>query len=176
MLGIMGAFLYIHTSLRGHKTGLHALLPNPDNPAPRSRKDFSMDKFGFKGWVMRFGAALVIVLATFNPTGYSYYHLVGPTFPHFTPLAAVLGILLIIGWIVYMHATLRSIGRVGVLIGFALFGAFIWLIHSWGLNFTGGAFVWIVLIVLAAVLAVGMSWSHLYQRWSGQVEVDELNK
>ena len=31
------------------------------------------------------------------------------------------------------------------------------------------------LLVLALILAVGMSWSHLYRRWSGQATVDEVD-
>jgi hypothetical protein len=29
------------------------------------------------------------------------------------------------------------------------------------------------LIVLAAILTVGMAWSHIWRRLSGQVEIDE---
>jgi Family of unknown function (DUF6524) len=60
----------------------------------------------------------------------------------------------------------------------ALFGALIWLIVSWGwvkLSDTG-AILWIALVVLALILAVGMSWSHLYQRWSGQATVDDVDE
>ena len=35
---------------------------------------------------------------------------------------------------------------------------------------------WIALVVLALILAIGMSWSHLYQRWSGQATVDEVDE
>jgi hypothetical protein len=136
-----------------------------------------MPKFGFVSFLTRLGAALVIVLATFNPSGYSYYHLLAHDLPKVTPLAAVLGLVLLIAWGVFIRATLHSIGRVGVLLGLALFGAFIWLIHSWGVDIRSGAvFAWIVLVVLAAILAVGMSWSHLYRRWSGQVDVEEIEE
>lgn len=35
---------------------------------------------------------------------------------------------------------------------------------------------WIGLIVLALILAIGMAWSHLYRRWTGQTTVDEVNE
>jgi hypothetical protein len=34
---------------------------------------------------------------------------------------------------------------------------------------------WLVLILLAAVLAIGMSWSHLRRRWAGQADVDDID-
>jgi hypothetical protein len=59
----------------------------------------------------------------------------------------------------------------------ALFAAVIWLIVSWGwvkLSNTG-AIVWISLVVLSLILAVGMSWAHLYRRWSGQATVEDTD-
>ena len=34
---------------------------------------------------------------------------------------------------------------------------------------------WLVLVLLAAILAAGMSWAHLRARWSGQATVDEVD-
>lgn len=136
-----------------------------------------MQKLGLVGFLIRLGAALVVVCATFNPSGYSYYHLVANSFPKITPMMAILGLLLLIGWGVFVRATMHSIGRIGVLIALALFGAFIWLVHSWGWLEVGrgASFAWVTLIVLSLILAVGMSWSHLYRRWSGQIDVDETD-
>lgn len=137
-----------------------------------------MDRLSFSGFGLRAVFALALVLLTFNPSGYSYVHLVQDGFPKITPLEAVLGIVLVIGWFVFISATLRSIGALGVLLALALFAALIWLIVSWGwvkLSDTG-AIVWIGLVILALILAIGMSWSHLYQRWSGQATVDEVDE
>jgi hypothetical protein len=137
-----------------------------------------MDKFSISGFLLRATFALALVLLTFNPSGYSFAHLLGRDFPHITPLEAVLGILLLIGWFVYLSATLRSIGVLGMAIAVALFAALIWLIVSWGWVTLSdkGALTWISLVVLALVLAVGMSWSHLYLRWSGQATVDDTEE
>jgi hypothetical protein len=35
------------------------------------------------------------------------------------------------------------------------------------------AIVWLSLIALATLLAIGMSWSHIWRRLSGQLEVDD---
>jgi Family of unknown function (DUF6524) len=54
----------------------------------------------------------------------------------------------------------------------------VWLIISWGwISLQDrNALVWIALVILALILAIGMSWSHLYQRWSGQATVDDVDE
>ena len=131
---------------------------------------FTIGKFGLRALF-----ALLLVLLTFNPTGYSYVHMVANGFPKITPVEAVCGILLLIGWFVFLSATLRAIGLLGMLLALALFAALIWMMLSWGwvtLN-DRNVLIWIGLVVLALILAVGMSWSHLYQRWTGQATVDD---
>lgn len=133
---------------------------------------FTAGKFGLRALF-----ALLLVSLTFNPTGYSYVHMVADGFPKITPVEAVSGILLLIGWFVYLSATLRSIGLVGMVLMLALFAALIWMVLSWGwitLN-DRNALTWIGLVVLALILAVGISWSYLYQRWSGQATIDDTN-
>jgi hypothetical protein len=136
------------------------------------------DNFGFASFVLRAAFALVLVLLTFNPSGYSFAHMVAQGFPKITPIEAVCGIALLIGWFVYLSATLRAIGLIGMLLTLALFAALLWLIISWGwISLEDrNVITWIGLVVLALILAVGMSWSHLYQRWSGQATVDEVDE
>ena len=136
-----------------------------------------MEKLTFAGFLLRAAFALALVLLTYNPSGYSYAHMLQAGFPAVTPLEAVLGVLLLIGWFVFLRATLSSIGPLGMVLALALFAALIWLIVSWGwvkLSNTG-AIVWISLVVLALILAVGMSWSYLYRRWSGQATVEDAD-
>ena len=136
-----------------------------------------MNDLTFKGFLLRAVLALLLVLVTFNPSGYSFVHMVAKDFPHVTPVEAVLGILLLIGWFVFLGATLRSIGLLGMVLALALCGALVWLIASWGwvtLDNTS-ALTWIALVVLALIMAIGMAWAHLYRRWTGQATVDEVN-
>lgn len=134
------------------------------------------DQFSFSDILLRTAFALVLVLLTFNPSGYSYVHMVMNGFPQVTPVEVVCGILLLIAWIVFLGATLKSIGLFGMVLGFALFAALIWMIVSWGWVTLSDKTVltWIGLIVFALILAIGMSWSHLYRRWTGQATVDEV--
>jgi hypothetical protein len=37
-------------------------------------------------------------------------------------------------------------------------------------------FTWVVLTMLAAIMATGMSWSHIRRRMSGQLDVDEVDE
>jgi Family of unknown function (DUF6524) len=136
-----------------------------------------VEKLTFTGFLLRAAFALALVLLTYNPSGYSFVHMLQAGFPSITPLEAVLGILLLIGWFVFLRATLASIGPLGMVLLLALFGALIWLIVSWGwvkLSNTS-AIAWISLVVLALILAVGMSWAHLYRRWSGQATVEDTD-
>lgn len=136
------------------------------------------EQLDLSGFLLRAALALALVLLTFNPSGYSYVHMLSNGFPHVTPLEIVLGIVLLIAWIVYLGATLKSIGVFGMMLAFALFAALIWLVVSWGWVTLSDAHVitWIGLIILALILAIGMSWSHLYRRWTGQATVDEVDE
>jgi hypothetical protein len=138
----------------------------------------TVERFSIGSFLLRAAFALGLVLLTYNPSGYSYVHMLQDGFPKITPPEALCGIVLLICWFVFLGATLRSIGVPGMLLAFALFAALIWVIVSWGwvtLDDTG-ALLWIGLVILALILAVGMSWSHLYQRWSGQATVDEVDE
>jgi hypothetical protein len=136
-----------------------------------------MERFTAKGFLLRWLFALALVLLTFNPSGYSYYHWLAEGLPKVTPVVAVCGLLLLVGWIVFIGATLRSIGSIGIVLAAALFAALLWLLVSQGwldLHNTR-ALVWIALVVLSLILAVGMSWSHVSRRLSGQTDVDPVD-
>lgn len=137
-----------------------------------------MNDLSFSGFVVRAVLSLALVLLTFNPSGYSYVHMVADGFPSVTPVEVVLDILLLIGWIVFLGATLKSIGLIGMVLAFALCAALIWMIVSWGWVSleNRSALTWIGLVVLALIMAIGMAWAHLYRRWTGQTTVDEVNE
>ena len=67
-------------------------------------------------------------------------------------------------------------GWLGIILGAALFGCVIWLFVDLGwlsLDSTG-AITWVALILVAFLLAVGMSWSHIRRRLTGQFDVDDI--
>lgn len=128
------------------------------------------------GVALRFLFALLLVLLSYNPSGYSYFHWVHNSLSHITPYVVIAGIVLLIGWGIYIKATLNSLGLIGIIALAALFGCLVWLFIYWGfLSVTDiSAMAWVIEILLAAMLAVGMCWSHFTRRMSGQVDVDEI--
>jgi hypothetical protein len=137
-----------------------------------------MGRLTFGGLLGRFLASLVLVLATYNPTGMSFVSWIAGNFPHIQPIQAVVGVLLLALWIFFAHATWRSLGTLGVALGLAFFAAIIWLISSWGwLNSPShAALAWIALIFVACILTLGLSWALIRVRVSGQAVVEEVDR
>jgi hypothetical protein len=134
------------------------------------------ESIGAGGIAWRVAAALALVLATFNPGGHSFVHWVARDFPHLTAIEGVAGVALLICWVVYATATLRSLGVTGVLLLLALFAALVWFAVDRGWLKLGGGQVlaWIALVVTGLVLGIGMCWSSLRRALSGQADVDEV--
>lgn len=130
------------------------------------------------GIALRFLFALLLVLLSYNPSGYSYFHWVHNTLDHITPYVVIAGLILLIGWGVYIKATLNSLGVIGIIVLAALFASLVWLFVYWGFLSVANisAMAWVIEVLLAALLAVGMCWSHFTRRMSGQVDVDEIEE
>ena len=134
-----------------------------------------MDRLTLGGFLTRLLASALLVVATYNPASYSYVHWLATTFPKVEPLQAIAGLLLLGAWVFFAHATWRSLGTFGVLLATALCAALVWLLVSWGwirLS-TGGVLGWLADAMLAVLLAIGVSWSLVERRVTGQVVVDE---
>jgi len=138
---------------------------------------------GPAGLLLRMLGSLVLVYATFNPTGHSYFHwVVAPLIGMGAPtggssaLKFLVGVLLIIGWVVVLQATRRSIGLTGAFLALALCGGLIWLLIEQHVVSPSGsaAIVHIALVAIALVLGVGMSWSLVSRRLTGQVDTDQV--
>jgi len=132
---------------------------------------------GWQGYLWRFIAGLVLVFSSYNPEGYSYYHWLSNDFPSITALKAFVGVLLIVGWAIYIRAALRSLGTVGLILATAFFGTLLWLVVETGLVSVDSVRVitYLVLILLALVLSTGLSWSHVRRRLSGQMDTDDVD-
>lgn len=130
-------------------------------------------------FMLRLLFALVIVLLTFNPSGFSFFHWARDAFfaSSLGPLHALAGVALLIGWVIFVKATSQSLGLVGVVLVAALFGVLVWMLFFYDVvaNADFSTIVWIALTGVALVLAVGMSWSHIRRRMSGQASVDEVD-
>ena len=134
--------------------------------------------FSIQGVLFRFLFALVLVLATFNPSGISYFGWVRRTAEGGSvgPVLIIVGLLLVAGWIVFIGATRKSLGLIGFVITVAIFGTLLWLLIDVGIvpGDNATAIAWAILVCFAGVLGIGMSWSHFRRRLSGQADVDEV--
>lgn len=133
--------------------------------------------FGFVKFLWRWLAALLLVFATYNPAGWSWFHWARIAFDGdgLGPLHYFTGVILVAGWTVFIIATQKSLGMLGSLIGAAVIATAIWLLVDIGILSAGSmnAIAWLALFALATLLAIGISWSHIWRRLSGQLEVDE---
>jgi len=134
-------------------------------------------EFTVGSFLGRWAFALVLVLGTYNPSDYSYVNWVYTHGTDFGPVEGIVGVLLLIGWIIYLRATFVSLGWLGIALGTALFGCLIWLFVDlgWLSLDSPGVITWLVLVLLSLILAFGMSWSHISRRLTGQFDVDEVD-
>ncbi len=126
----------------------------------------------FTGVLFRMAIAVGLVLATFNPSGYSFVHWITAPPVGVTPGKAVAALILLIGWLMTARTAFIAMGKFGLLIGIALFAAIIWLlVDRQFLTLTGAGIVWVSLLVVGLLLGVGLSWSLLRAKATGQLEV-----
>jgi hypothetical protein len=137
---------------------------------------FTLGSFG-----LRLLFTLALVVLTFNPTGYSFVNWLQASWfstpKTLGPEHAVAGIALLAGWLIVVTATQRALGSLGLIVLAAFLAALVWWLFDagWLKTSSAGALEWITLVCLSILLAVGMSWSFIWRRMTGQYEVDEVN-
>ena len=94
------------------------------------------------------------------------------------PLRIVVGIILLIGWVIFIRATLRSLGGVGLILVAGLCAALLWLFIDWGIvpKDSVDVITYAALVIITLILSVGMSWSHVRRRMSGQYDMDDVDE
>lgn len=128
------------------------------------------------GFVVRWLFAFLLLSATYNPTDWNYVTWALGNFATQLPLVVLFGIILLIGYIIYLRATLRSIGPVGMVLVLALSGALLWVLWDFGLlDLTNPTLtLWLGLFSLSLVLGIGLSWSLVRRKLTGQTDVDDV--
>jgi len=113
----------------------------------------------------------VLVVEGGVPTGASgkYCYL----WPGMTAVKAFLGILLLIGWVICLRTAFVALGWLGLTLGVALLGTAVWLLVDMKIvdTATPTALTWIALAIVGIVLGIGLSWSLIRARATGQIEV-----
>ncbi|MGK7653460.1 DUF6524 family protein [Roseovarius sp. B08] len=130
------------------------------------------------GFIVRWALAFVLLAATFNPTRYNFIVWAQNNWDAQMPLTVLFALLLLVGYIIYLRATLRSIGAFGMGLILAIAAALGWVLVDFGLlnldNPTQN--LWLGLVALSLVLGIGLSWSHVRRRLSGQSDMDDVDE
>jgi len=127
---------------------------------------------------LRWLFAFILLTATYNPTQWNFVHWAANNWQDQLPIAVLLTLLLTVGYVIYIRATLRSIGTIGMALILALVGAILWVLWDFGLLDLSNPQLatWIGILALSIVLGVGLSWSIIRRRLSGQVDTDDVDE
>ncbi len=141
-------------------------------------RDQRQNKGANMGILFRCIGAFVLLAVTYNPTQWNFTRWAQAHWETQMPMTLLLGLLLAVGYLVYIGATLRSIGAFGILLVAAIVGALIWVLIDYGILTLQNPSLnlWLGIGALSVVLGVGLSWSIIRQRISGQATVDEVQE
>lgn len=146
----------------------------------RNKQRSAKAGINWKGFGLRFLAALVLVAGVYNPTGYSFFHWAiyqgdGQWFSNFGVEKVLVGIIIAIGWVLYVAATLNSLGKIGTFIVSILLAVIVWWLYDIGLLDVKNAqtMTYISILGLSFVMALGMYWSKIWRVMTGQVNIAE---
>ena len=130
------------------------------------------------GFLYRWVCAFALLALTYNPTQYNYVRWVSDFGRDNMSVAVLLGLLLLVAYIIYLRATLRSIGAFGMALILALVGALLWVLYDFGVLTLNdpGLITWLGLLALSLVLGIGLSWSIVRRNLSGQADIDDVDE
>jgi hypothetical protein len=122
--------------------------------------------------------AFGMICLTWNPSRYNYIAWANARWTELMPIVVFVGLALLIAWVVFIRATMRSLGAIGIILAVGLAGSILWIILEYRVidpaNRT--TLSWVLIALFAVVLTAGMSWSHLRRRWAGQLDVDDVDE
>jgi hypothetical protein len=128
------------------------------------------------GFLLRWLFALILLTVSFNPTDWNFVHWARLHWQSDMPLTLLMGLMLLVAYGIYLRATFRSIGTLGVVLVVALISTFGWFLWDRGVlsleNRTLNT--WLTILGLSVVLGVGLSWSLVRKALTGQADVDEV--
>ncbi len=129
-------------------------------------------------FVLRWIFAFLLITATFNPSQWNFVQWARANYQAELPLTVLFALILLVCYIIYLRATLRSIGAFGMTLVLALVGSILWVLYDWeylSLENTN-VVVWLAIIALSLVLGVGMSWSFVRRALTGQYDMDDVDE
>jgi hypothetical protein len=128
--------------------------------------------------LLRWAIAFVLLAATFNPSEWNFVRWAAASWGEDMPMVVLAGLLLTVGYVIYLRATLRSIGPFGMGLVLALVGAMLWVLIDRGVLSLENRdlTIWIGILALSLVLGVGLSWSIIRRKLSGQYDIDDVEE
>lgn len=129
------------------------------------------------GFLLRWAFAFILVGLTYNPTDLNFVVWARDAMNGQMSYVALASVLLVIGYIIYLRATLRSIGIIGIMLVAALVGTLVWVAYDAGFLTLADRDMrlWLAIAGLSFILGIGMSWSHVRRALSGQADVDDAD-
>ncbi|GAA6207025.1 hypothetical protein NBRC116601_03180 [Cognatishimia sp. WU-CL00825] len=130
------------------------------------------------GFFLRWIFAFLLLAVTFNPSDYNFVRWSMMNYAEELPVTVLMALLLTIGYIIYLRATLRSIGGFGMFLILAVVAALLWVLYDWGiLTLENRALnTWLGIFSLSCVLGIGLSWSLVRRQLSGQADIDDVDE
>ena len=134
-------------------------------------------EFGFLDFMMRWALGQLIVLGAYNPFSMSYFHWVVDNEGQLS-LKVLVGVGLVVLHVIAILATIRSLGVIGVGLLTAFFASAAWvLIDGRLLDIEDPRIFQLTLLLIGGTIyGIGLSWSHLRNRISGQVDSRDVSQ
>jgi len=125
-------------------------------------------------FLVRWGFAFLLIAATFNPSQWNFVVWMRQYSAQELPLTVLFSLVLVIAYLIYLRATFRSIGGVGMTLIFAVFAALMWVLLDRGLIVFGRSDLngWMGILALSFILGIGLSWKFVRRGITGQFDVE----
>ncbi len=135
--------------------------------------------FPWKKLIIRIGLTFILVIATYNPMQFSYFHWffykinsLNDFYQSISLFKVFIGLMLITAWIVFLYATTRSLGKWGIFLTIVLYGTFILLfIGNKDLLINYPIIIqWAFIFLISLTVGTGVTWQIIYRWLSGMIE------
>lgn len=128
----------------------------------------SSGPFRLGDFITRWLFAFALVSATYNPTGYSYVGWLFDLGAGYFPVKLFIGICLLITYLFAFSLSFRALGWSGFALAGTFFVTLIWALTALGILIPPVLLIIVVEVILATILAIGISYAIFRQQVSGQ--------
>ena len=128
----------------------------------------------FRGFFVRWAIASTLLLATYNPTAWCYLEWAIEPNASRPSTKILVGIVLLVAFSFYWHSCKIALGKWGIRLVALVFVVGLWQLADLGWLDPASPLVlqWATLLLISTLMTLGMSWSHLQRRITGQFDVE----